>query len=67
VSQSFRYLISSDQDRWLLIDCLSFAPHKRHLVLCSLANLLPDNPPDLSDIDGRDTAAKGTPAGALPR
>lgn len=40
VPQPFRYLISSDLDRSIPVDCLSFAPHKRHLVLCSLANLL---------------------------
>jgi Helicase associated domain len=39
--QCFAYLITSYRSRSIPVDCESFAPHKRHLALLAMANLLP--------------------------
>jgi len=39
--QRFPYLIASCRSRSIPVDCVSFAAHKRHLALFTMANLLP--------------------------
>jgi hypothetical protein len=39
--QCFAYLITSCRSRLVPADCVSFAAHKRHLAVFTMANLLP--------------------------
>src|SRR5580693_1163713 len=63
--QCFAYLITSCCRRSIPVDCVSFAPHKRHLPLSAPANLLQSSPTEHlgpSELETRCLAA-----GALTR